>query len=111
MTLYLIASNVYASVQAPASREFSYIEEWMVGIQVAILLAIFEYAIILAINKSAQEQKDGVQKFRTTKRWIDHAEQVTHGMDKWTMILSGLFFLFFNIYYWITARKLMTSSD
>ena len=51
MTLDLIATNVYNYVKAPANRGFSYIEIWMIGVQIPILVAIFEYAIILAMKK------------------------------------------------------------
>ena len=51
MTLDLIATNVYNSVKAPTKRGFSYIEIWMIGVQIPILLGIFEYAILLALKK------------------------------------------------------------
>ena len=51
VTLALIASNVFNSVNAPPNRGFSYIEVWMVGVQVPILVGILEYGIILALKK------------------------------------------------------------
>ena len=51
VTLDLIATNVYNSVKAPANRGFSYIEIWMIGVQIPILLGILEYAILLALKK------------------------------------------------------------
>ena len=51
MTLYLISANVYNSVEAPKGRGFSYIEIWMVGTQFPILLALFEYGLILCLKK------------------------------------------------------------
>ena len=51
VTLDLIATNVYNSVKAPPKRGFGYIEIWMLGIQIPILLGIFEYAILLALKK------------------------------------------------------------
>ena len=47
VTLFLISSNVYASVNAPSSRGFSYIEVWIIGSQVPIVIALFEYGCIL----------------------------------------------------------------
>ena len=38
VTLDLIATNVYNSVKAPTKRGFSYIEIWMIGVQIPILL-------------------------------------------------------------------------
>ena len=46
-----IATNVYNSVKAPAKRGFSYIEIWMIGVQIPIPLGILEYAILLALKK------------------------------------------------------------
>ena len=51
MTLYLISTNVYNSVEAPNGRGFSYIEIWMVGTQFPILLALCEYGFILCLKK------------------------------------------------------------
>ena len=46
ITLDLIATNTYNSVKAPEKRGFSYLEIWMLGVQIPILLAIFEYGMI-----------------------------------------------------------------
>ena len=51
VTLYLISANVYNSVDAPKNRGFSYIEIWMLGSQFPILLALFEYGLILLFKK------------------------------------------------------------
>ena len=51
MTLYLISTNVYNSVEAPKGGGFSYIEIWMVGTQFPILLALCEYGLILCLKK------------------------------------------------------------
>ena len=51
LTLYLISSNVYNSVNAPHDRGFSYIEVWILGTQLPILLAFFEYGYVLYLKK------------------------------------------------------------
>ena len=51
VTLYLIVSNVYGAVKAPSKRGFSYIEIWMTGIQVTIIMAILEYGLVLVLLK------------------------------------------------------------
>ena len=51
VTLYLISANVYNSVEAPNDRGFSYIELWMVGTQIPILLALCEYGFVLYLKK------------------------------------------------------------
>ena len=44
VTLYLISANVYNSVEGPKNRGFTYIEIWMVGMRIPIVIGIFEYA-------------------------------------------------------------------
>ena len=51
VTLYLISANVYNAVEAPDDRGFSYIELWMVGTQIPILLALCEYGFVLYLKK------------------------------------------------------------
>ena len=51
VTLFLITVNVYNSVDAPPNRGFSYIELWMVGMQLPIIVAIVEYIVILGLTR------------------------------------------------------------
>ena len=51
ITLFLILTNVYNSVDAPKSRGFSFIEIWLVGVQLPIFVAILEYMVLLARKK------------------------------------------------------------
>ena len=50
LTLYLISANVYNSVKGPKSRGFSYIEVWMIGTQIPILIALLEYGFVLFLK-------------------------------------------------------------
>merc|ERR1712150_129782 len=51
-----IAANIYSSLSAPPGRGFSYIELWMVGIQVPILVSLVEYSTILGLRKYWKQQ-------------------------------------------------------
>ena len=51
MVLYLIQINTHTSVEAPLNRGFSLIETWFIGVQVPIILAILEYAVLLTLEK------------------------------------------------------------
>ena len=51
VTLFLISTNVYSSINAPPERGFSYIELWMVGMFLPISIALVEYSIILGVKK------------------------------------------------------------
>ena len=58
VTLYLISTNVYNSVDAPRARGFSYIEIWMIGAQIPILLALCEYGFVLCLKKVLKNSDD-----------------------------------------------------
>ena len=108
ITLDLIATNTYNSVKAPSGRGFSYIEIWLLGIHIPILLAIVEYGILLTIKrmskKEAKETKIHViqsgkeTQIRSQKVW--DLDQIGKTMDKWTFIGSLSFMIIFNIVYW-----------
>ena len=51
VTLLLISSNVYSTVDAPPTRGFSYIEIWYIGSQIPILFSLFQYGMVLLIMK------------------------------------------------------------
>ena len=87
VTLYLIASNTYASVKGPTNRGFSYIEIWMTGVQISMLMAIIEYGIILAIRKDKKISND--------------IDEICRKMDLFTFFASLTFIVLFNIVYWV----------
>ena len=55
VTLFLISSNTYNSLNIPQDRGFSYIEIWLIGTQGNILVALIEYAFILAWKKCSSK--------------------------------------------------------
>ena len=85
VTLYLISANVYNSVEAPNNRGFSYIEIWMIGSQIPILLALLEYGFILYLKK-IQIQSNLDKKIKK--------------LDFAAMIFSLFYFLSFASVYW-----------
>ena len=106
VTLYLISSNVYSSVSAPKKRGFSYVEVWMMGSQGTILLAIIEYGFILMWKKfekkaSYSEVSPIVEKAEE-KKWNNLSlNDKIKRVDFISIIVSIIFFLLFNIIYWI----------
>ena len=63
VTLYLISENVYNSVDAPNDRGFSYIEIWMIGTQIPILLTLIEYGFILHLRRIGKKSDHHNQGF------------------------------------------------
>ena len=120
ITLNLIVTNVYNSVKAPAQRGFSYIEIWMIGVQIPILVGIFEYATLLALKKYhngkekstsvtvSQDDKNKVVNFShnilsvvtTTNKIELQWDIIERTVDKWTFMGTLAFILSFNIFYW-----------
>ena len=107
VTLYLISTNVYSSLDAPPTRGFSYIEIWMMGAQFPILLALLEYGYILHLKKSAKENKvinvktsDGQQ--RNWSKEIDLDKNAKY-LDYATMIISLVLFLVFVFIYYVAS--------
>ena len=131
VTLDLIATNVYNSVKAPAKRGFSYVEIWMIGVQIPILLGILEYAIVLVLKKYYSDvieentivfisPNQGIEKntsiffYRLTtyaffleNKNIDNKisrwDSIERIMDKWTFFSSISFIIIFNMIYWFNA--------
>ena len=113
ITLDLIATNTYNSVKAPPGRGFSYVEIWLLGVQIPILLAIVEYGILLTmkrVNKKKPEPNkiqvlyNGSQTTIRERKVLD-VEKIGKIMDLWTFIISLSFIIIFNIVYWSAAPK------
>ena len=96
VTLYLISCIVYNAVDAPKDRGFSNIEVWMLGTQFPILLALFEYGLILFWKKMAKNAGDQVEV--ETKQKLDKKIKC---LDFAMLIFSLVCFIAFAIFYWI----------
>ena len=111
ITLELITTNTYNSVKAPSERGFSYIEIWLLGIQIPIILAIVEYGILLTM-KRMQKKDNGQVKIQVIhsgnhpqirEKAIWDLDQMGKTMDKWSFISSLFFIIIFIIVYWSVA--------
>ena len=101
VTLYLISANVYNAVDAPHGRGFSNIEVWMIGAQIPILLALWEYGFILYLKKHANKAQNQVQAMTAEDQAVKLDDRIKQ-MDSVTMTISFLFFVTFALVYWIT---------
>ena len=106
VTLNLITSNVYMTINAPRERGFSQIEVWMIGVEGVILLALMEYGFLLALKRYNLSLPKGC-KSDQMKKFIHEStiEDKMKMVDSFTFILSILFFVTFNLYYWISNRN------
>ena len=95
VVLFLICTNIYSTVEGPSSRGFSYIEVWYIGMFTPIVMAITEYAIVLAIIKYKTEVEYDAIIFGkiSLKRLIAH-------IDIASLCLSFLFMIVFISFYY-----------
>ena len=80
----------------------------MVGIQATILLAISEYAIVLTLKRRTKLNNDRVIQVQgvNQEKHLLEANKMVEKIDQITWLASALFFIIFNICYWISAIKL-----
>ena len=90
ITLYLIQINTYNSIKAPPKRGFSSVELWFEGMQAPILIAIFEYGILLALKKFC---------FHTITNKNMTPEKLFKYIDLFSFISVAIYFTVFIIYY------------
>ena len=96
VTLCLITINTFNSVDAPTRRGISFIEKWMVGIFVPIIIAIIEYGTLLFISK--YKEKLVKMKFMKEEREVESLSQT---IDVVTFIWLALYQLLFSASFWI----------
>ena len=96
--LYLIQINTYASAEAPPKRGFSSIEVWFLAMQAPIILAILEYGFLLAVKKFWPNNGEVNLKILTSNK-----ELLFKHIDFFTFIMSSLYFIVFNLYYWFLS--------
>ena len=109
ITLYLIMMNTYSSVQGtgPQDRGIGVIEIWGIGCQFCIFIAMIEYSIILFKLKSEHEVGCNLEyknkKIMGGKCCKNHRFQ---SWDHWCLVLIPIFFLLFNIIFWVYVSSL-----
>ena len=76
VVLFLILTNIHGTVKGPSSRGFSYVEVWYVGMFIPIVVAIIEYAAVLAaIKYKTETQYESIVCGKTKmKRLVAHID-------------------------------------
>ena len=75
----------------------------MTGMQIMILLAIFEYGIALTLMKYYKKPK--VMELKKDETDKDNMKNFIIAMDKITFFLAISFFILFVCLYWIVAKS------
>ena len=89
VTVCLIITNTYNSINDGPNRGFSHIEVWYIGIEVPVFIGIIEYGAILALMK-----------FGNSIIKVDH-HVLYQKLDLFTCAASAIILIGFNILFWI----------
>ena len=100
VTIFLVVISNYGSIKAPASRGFSYIELWFIGVQTPILFALLVYGNLLAIlkykgAKTSEEMSSEEMKYFKEEPYRETFKKI----DLIALFISFIFILTFNILY------------
>jgi hypothetical protein len=104
LTILLISTTIYGGVEAPPQRGMSYIEIWIIGMQIPTLIAIFEtgYALLqYRRQKTLQESVLTMDVNENTSKSVD--------IRLYDIATGGIliaYFLLFQIIYWMVALTL-----
>ena len=90
--LYLIQINTHNSAKAPPKRGFSSIEIWFVGMQAPILIAIFEFGVLLFLKKFLGERMEEKNL---------NPEELFRKVDLLFFIVCSVYFALFTSCYFI----------
>lgn len=88
ITICLILINAYSAVDAPRNRGYSTVELWLVGTMTPVFFGLFEYGVVLALQKFINFEKFST---KPLLEWIDFV----------SLIITILYFVAFNIYFWL----------
>ena len=98
ITIFLIITNIYNSVNAPKSRGLSFIEIWIIGIDFQILGAILQYSyVILLKTQSVISPMYNSSNATTTQK--DRLKLI----DRYALMISLAYFIIFQCTFWISA--------
>lgn len=95
ITLFLISINNYNSLNAPSQRGISFIEIWFIGMEIPMIGAILEYALILCLYKYKEKL--------CNLRFINYGKNLeawTKNVDFITLCISLSYIILFNVIFW-----------
>ena len=96
LTISLISSTIYVSIEAPPKRGMSYIEIWIIGMQIPTLVAIFETGFVLLKYRKQQNKPETIQNVNeNTSKFVN--------IRLYDIVTGGIlivYFLLFQIIFW-----------
>ena len=94
ITIFLVETAIYGSVDAPKFRGFGFIERWYIGVQTPIIFAILEYGFLLMVLK----YKDQNAKIKVGGKKTS-LEKLMKTIDISSFFLALAYSISFNLYY------------
>ena len=104
LTILLISTTIYVAVEAPPKRGMSYIEIWIIGMQIPTLIAIFETGYVLLQYRRQQKLQESVQTMDVNRNINRLADFRFHDIITGGILIS--YFLLFQIIYWSITMSL-----
>ena len=104
LTMLLISTTNYVAVEAPPKRGMSYIEIWIIGMQIPTLIAIFETGFVLLRYRKQQKIQDSVQKMNANKKTTKSVDIKKYDIVTGRILVA--YFLLFQIIYWMASFNL-----
>ena len=104
LTILLISTTIYVAVEAPPKRGMSYIEIWIIGMQIPTLIAIFETGYVLLQYRRQQKLQESIQTMDVNENINQLADFRFHDIITGGILIS--YFLLFQIIYWSITMSL-----
>ena len=93
ITIFLIITNIYNSVNAPKSRGLSFIEIWIIGIDFQILGAILQYSYVILL-KTQSVISPMYNSSNATSNQKDRLKLI----DRYALMISLVYFIILDSY-------------
>ena len=94
LTITLIVTTVYVTTEAPPTRGMSFLEVWIIGIQIPTIVAMFQSGLSSVIIMETTE-----------KLAPEELDRKSRQLDKITVIILGIYFIIFQLTFWIAALQ------
>ena len=89
--------TLYVTVPAPPQRGMSYIETWIIGMQVPTLVAVLESSWILYMARSGQN------KIAMNGREMEKQGSRLKKIDFFTSFFLTVYFILFQMSFWLAS--------
>ena len=104
LTILLISTTIYGGVEAPPQRGMSYIEIWIIGMQIPTLIAIFETGFALLQYRRQKTSQGSVLTMDVNENTSKSVDIRLYDIATGGILIA--YFLLFQIIYWTVALTL-----